>query len=258
MTHDDAILHHTLLIESRPGFLISFTCCPRFYLTGHLRQCRLRYLRVVGCMGIACRYILFHIFEICQINVHNTFQHSKCFYLFITAAIVNDGNRKPATFRLPNRPYDFRCIMCGRHQIDICRSLVLKLQENISQPFPRNFFSCFRSCNMIILTVYAPQRTAAEKYCSGTGFSGNTGFLPHMKRCSCSRNSRPRYSADSGLSRFSVNTTISGAKSASSHLFSSLPNKMSIVRGPEGFSCPSKIKSAAEIFYNAFSVDSVF
>ena len=74
--------------------------------------------------------------------------------------------------------------MLSRHQVDIGRPFFLKFQKNLCQPFFADLFSKTAIRKFPVLAENTAQRTAGKKYRPGASCSGNTGFFPHMKRCS--------------------------------------------------------------------------
>ena len=81
------------------------------------------------------------VFEIGKVHVHKVFQLFKRFTIFVTAAIVNDGNGKPSFSRFGNNLCDFIGIMRRSYEIRALRSVQLHFDELFGNFFRRNLIA---------------------------------------------------------------------------------------------------------------------
>ena len=197
MADDHAPLHHTLFIENGVADL------PH-----HLRQGRLRHLRVIRRAGIGLRRFRFHIFKIGQIDIHDALQKLQGLHLLIAAAIIYDRKRKSPEPRLLHSLHNLRRVMGGRHQINVGRAFFLQLQKNLGQTFQRNLHARLRRRDIPVLAVDAPQRTAREKDGPRAATSRDAGLLPHVKGRPGAADGPSRHAAEAFFAACPVRATL--------------------------------------------------
>ncbi len=97
-------------------------------------------------------------------------------------------------------------VLGGSYEIEIVRTLFLKLEKNVCQLFFRDFFSKSLAADGIILAITTAQSTAAEKNCSASVSSADAGFFPVVKSRPCNLYLTARTTVANGFSSICVTT----------------------------------------------------
>ena len=158
-------------------------------LTHHLSNCSLCSLHIIRRIRKFLCKLRIQIFQIRKINVHISFQKLQGFCFFIPAGIIHHRNIQTLPPGHIQCLYDLWYIVCTCYQIDVCSSFFLQFQKNLSKPFHTYSPSPAPDGNIMILAETAAQPAPGKEHCPGAFCSGDTGFLPHMKRRSCQINS---------------------------------------------------------------------
>ena len=159
MAHDNAPLHHSGIVKD------GLPCLPH-----HFRQRFLCPVGIVRRLTVTRRQRRIHIFEVRQVNIHQSGQQPQCLRVLIPAGVVHDGQIQSAGPGLLEHRRQRRKVMGGRHQIDVGRPLFFQRKENLQKPLRGNVFARPAIGNIPVLAEDAAQITAGEKHRAGTGF----------------------------------------------------------------------------------------
>ena len=205
MAHDHPSCDHSPLVKRRET-----------RLGDHFLKSRFRRLHIIRRTGIRRGQLRIHVLEIRQIDVHQAGKHSKGFRLLITATVVHHRDPESMFFCQRKRRHNLRDKMSGRHQVDVICFLILKFQHDLRKTLCRNLFAALPSGNAAVLAEDTSKRTSGEKHGSRSFASGNTGFLPHVKRGPGDQDLRAR-AAVPLLSGQPVCPAVSGTETAVLH-----------------------------------------
>ena len=124
MPDNDAGGHHTGVIIAGFGLL-----------PDHLSQGCPGNLRIIRRPGVPLRRFGLHVFEIGEVDVHNSLQAAEGLHALIAAAVVDNGDGEPLCPGEGYRLDDLRGIVGGGDQVDVGSLLLLELQEDLRQAF---------------------------------------------------------------------------------------------------------------------------
>ena len=138
------------------------------------------------------------IFQIREIDIHQTVQQAKGRNFLIGGGIVYNRNEETGLFRCFQGKAYLRKKMACCHQVNIGSALFLQFQKDPGK------------------TVRGQYAATGEKYSAGTAFSGKTGLLPVMESSSGCGDIRT-LTAETGFSFQAVDMALSGAEGAVFH-----------------------------------------
>ena len=155
MPHDDATLHH--------AFVVDELAAVGFYLLDHCGKGFFSNSGVVADMGKGPPQLIACVFEIGEPNVDDPLEGTDGFCALISARVVDDGDAETLLTSFGHRVRQKMGPMRSGNEIDVVRSLVLQLQHDLYETLWRDLDAEIACRDLVVLTVDAFERTAAEK-----------------------------------------------------------------------------------------------
>ena len=187
-----------------------------FYLAEHFPDCQAGFLKIIGGMRKSLGQKGRMIFQIREIDIHQTVQQAKGRNFLIGGGIVYNRNEETGLFRCFQGKAYLRKKMACCHQVNIGSALFLQFQKDPGKTVRGQYAAPSAKGDVVILAIDTPKAATGEKYSAGTAFSGKTGLLPVMESSSGCGDIRT-LTAETGFSFQAVDMALSGAEGAVFH-----------------------------------------
>ena len=143
-------------------------------LTHHFPDGLCRHKKIVLCSRKPGRQGRIRVFQIRQIDVHQSIQLPQSLGPLVAPAVIHHRHRKPGRQSREDR----RQKMGGRYQIDIFRALGNQLFHALPQSGAVHRRAHRGAADGGILTIFAAQRTASKENGAAAAASRQSGFFP--------------------------------------------------------------------------------
>ena len=132
------------------------------------------------------------ILEVGKPDIHEPLELADRVQALVAARVVDNRYRKPARTRRGKCLRQQVCPVCGSHQVDVERTLVLKFEHDLGKPVRCNLKTKVAGRDLVVLAVDALERAPAKEHGPRTRLARDGRLLPKVKGSARELERRPR------------------------------------------------------------------